>query len=84
MISCELNNQIMNRKEKIIKCNEWFKTLKIGDTITDIEHHRQNEITDLATNSVELYHTKVTDKGINCKQYYDIDRLAFLTHDFNK
>lgn len=72
----------MNKREKIERCHEWFKTLKIGDTITDIKYQRENEITDLTVNSVELYHTKVSDKGINCKQWYDIDRLAFLTNDY--
>ena len=72
----------MNRQEKIEKCLRWFKTLKIGDTITDIKYQRKNKITDLTSNSVELYHTKVTDKGINCKQYYTIDNLVELTNDW--
>ena len=72
----------MNRQEKIKKCLKWFETLKIGDTIRDINHQRDNEITDITSNSLELYHTKVTSRGINCKQYYSIENLVELTNDW--
>lgn len=72
----------MNTQERIEICTEWFKTLTVGNYVSDIKHNRKNKITGLTGNSVELYHTKITNKGINCKQWYDIQRLAFLTNDF--
>lgn len=72
----------MNRREKIEFCLIWFKTLQIGDIVKDVQHQRHNKITNMTSNSLELYHTKVSDKGINCKQWYDIERLIDLTNDY--
>jgi len=72
----------MNRQEKTEKCLRWFETLKISDTIRDIKHQRDNQITDITSSSLELYHTKVTSKGIDCKQYYSIENLVELTNDW--
>lgn len=63
-------------------CRQWFKTLSIGDTVKDIAHKRDNRITNMTETSLELYHTKVSNKGINCKQWYDIERLSKLTNDY--
>ena len=72
----------MKRQEKIEKCEKWFKTLNIGDTITDVKYNRDNKITNMTSNSLELYLTKVSDKGINCYQYYTINDLVDLTIDW--
>ena len=45
----------MSRKEKLEKCENWFKTLKVNDTITDIKHKRKNKIVNITSNSLELY-----------------------------
>lgn len=72
----------MNRKEKSEKCLMWFKTLKIGNTVHDVKHKRQNKITNITSSSLELYQTKVTNKGINCKQWHGIESLVELTNDY--
>ncbi len=72
----------MANREQKEKCTLWFKTLKIGKTISDVKYKRDNLITNLTKTSVELFHLKVTNKGIDCKQWYDIDRLSDLTLDY--
>ena len=72
----------MNRKEKFEKCEKWFKTLNVGDTITDVKYKRKLEIMNITSNTLELYLTKVTDNGINCLQYYTINDLIDLTTDW--
>lgn len=72
----------MNRQERKELCLKWFQTLSIGDEVTDVKYGRKNKVTNITSTSIELYHTKVSDKGINYKQWYDIDRLSDLTNDF--
>ena len=45
----------------------------IGDNIIDSDGFCCR-ITDVRDTSIEVFHTKKTKNGINCKQWYQIDR----------
>lgn len=49
--------------------------LWIGKMIIDCENRRLCRVTDLTSNSVEVHLTALTDKGIDCLQYFSIKNL---------
>lgn len=52
--------------------------INIGDHIIDSDGHCCKIVNVVKTNistSVEIYHLKKTDKGINCTQWYSVDKF---------
>ena len=47
-----------------------MKNLWIGQLLVDTKTNKLCKITNLTSNSVEVYLEKLTDMGINCTQYF--------------
>jgi hypothetical protein len=52
---------------------------KIGNKILDKKSGKTETVLDITSNSILLTQTKLTDKGINCDNWFSI-----LDKDFNK
>ena len=50
--------------------------MKIGDILKD-KDGREGIITNLTSNSVEVYLEKKTKEGINCKQWFQVNDWMF-------
>ena len=52
-----------------------MKDLKIGMLVIELKDNKEEKIIDLTSNSVLVSRTARTESGINCKNWFTIDKF---------